>query len=268
MDTPEANSPPPPDAELAKARRRSSGLAIFNVRLRFSVQISIRRKDWHAQKEAKTLQSASSFLNGLSTARRRAESRAQSRNATDNSQSTWTTVSNSTYQQSHPGTHLSLINLPNSATASTIHPYSSISHAAFPQIANEADLDLNIDLNIDTTNRNLGHCFKSSGYAYAPPMSITQLKCYRSHHRLLPSRNKYAPVECAVCHADDEGQFWSCGWCALRMCGGCRKVFDMAGVPGLRERVRISEMGGYWSPHSLHDFVSPLLFFLSFPQSF
>jgi hypothetical protein len=45
MDTPEANSPPPPDAELAKARRRSSGLAIFNVRLRFSVQISIRRKD-------------------------------------------------------------------------------------------------------------------------------------------------------------------------------------------------------------------------------
>lgn len=31
MDTPEANTPPPPDAELAKARRRSSGLAIFNV---------------------------------------------------------------------------------------------------------------------------------------------------------------------------------------------------------------------------------------------
>ena len=31
MDTPEANSPPPPDAELAKARRRSSGLAIFKV---------------------------------------------------------------------------------------------------------------------------------------------------------------------------------------------------------------------------------------------
>jgi hypothetical protein len=31
MDTPEANSPPQPDAELVKARRRSSGLAIFNV---------------------------------------------------------------------------------------------------------------------------------------------------------------------------------------------------------------------------------------------
>ena len=31
MDTPEANSPPQPDAELAKARRRSSGLTIFKV---------------------------------------------------------------------------------------------------------------------------------------------------------------------------------------------------------------------------------------------
>jgi len=31
MDTPEAASPPPPDIEIAKARRRSSGLAIFTV---------------------------------------------------------------------------------------------------------------------------------------------------------------------------------------------------------------------------------------------
>ena len=31
MDTPEAASPPPPDIEIAKARCRSSGLAIFNV---------------------------------------------------------------------------------------------------------------------------------------------------------------------------------------------------------------------------------------------
>ena len=31
MDTPEAASPPPPDIDIAKARRRSSGLAIFTV---------------------------------------------------------------------------------------------------------------------------------------------------------------------------------------------------------------------------------------------
>ncbi|KAM0713152.1 hypothetical protein Q7P35_000604 [Cladosporium inversicolor] len=220
-DTPEANSPPPPDAELAKARCRSSGLAIF--------------------KQAKKLQSASSFLNGLSTARRRAESRSQSRNATDNSQDTINTSYNSTYQQSLTGAQLSFANLPASATASTIHPYSSISQTAFPQIATEADLDLSID----TTNRNRGQPFKSSGYAYAPPISITQLKCYQSHQRLMPSRNKHAPVECAVCHADDENQHWNCTWCALRMCGGCRKVFEIAGVAGLRDRVRATEMGGY-----------------------
>lgn len=190
--------------------------------------------------EAKTLQSTSSFLNGLSTARRRAESRAQSRNATDNTESTVGTAYASTYQPSHNGTQLSYIHLPASSTTSTIHPYASISNTALPHITSEADLDLSID----TTNRNLGHCFKSSGYAYAPALSITQLKCYRSHHRLLPSRNKHAPVECAVCHADDENQHWSCGWCALRMCGGCRKTFEAAGVAGLRDRVRACEMVG------------------------
>jgi hypothetical protein len=135
----------------------------------------------------------------------------------------------------------SYVQLPASATVSTIHPYSSISQNALPHLPNDADLDLNIDL----TNRNLGHYFKSSGYAYSPPMSVTQIKCYRSHNRLLPSRNTYAPVECAVCHADDERQHWSCGWCALRMCASCRKTLETAGVAGLKERVRAVEMGGY-----------------------
>jgi hypothetical protein len=45
MDTPEANSPPPPDIELAKARRRSSGLAIFNVSLHFMAHLPTKRRD-------------------------------------------------------------------------------------------------------------------------------------------------------------------------------------------------------------------------------
>jgi hypothetical protein len=59
------------------------------------------------------------------------------------------------------------------------------------------------------------------------------------------------------------------------MCGGCRKVFEKAGVPGLRERVRVGEMGGYWSLASDHDalilhvvFLSSSLFqvsYVSFP---
>jgi len=43
MDTPEAASPPPPDIEIAKARRRSSGLAIFNVGSAWLSCICIRR---------------------------------------------------------------------------------------------------------------------------------------------------------------------------------------------------------------------------------
>lgn len=188
--------------------------------------------------EAKTLQSASSFLNGLSTARRRAESRAQSRNATDNTTSANTAfTSMSAYTSATP----SFIHLPASATTSTIHPYSSISQSVLPNVLAEADLDLDIDI----TNRNRGHQFKSSGFAYAPPLKLTQMRCYRSHTRLLPSRNKYASVECAVCHADDENQFWSCSWCALRMCSGCRRVLEASGVAGLRDRVRVAEMGVY-----------------------
>lgn len=145
--------------------------------------------------------------------------------------------STSVYNSTTP----SYIHLPASATTSTIDPYSSVSQTALPHLPTEADLDLNIDL----TNRNLGNYFKSSGYAYSPPMSLAQIKCYRSHSRLLPSRNTYAPVECAVCHADDERQHWSCGWCALRMCAGCRKALEMTDVSGLRERVRAGEMGGY-----------------------
>jgi hypothetical protein len=45
MDTPEANSPPPPDIELAKARRRSSGLAIFNVSLHSILDFSLESHD-------------------------------------------------------------------------------------------------------------------------------------------------------------------------------------------------------------------------------
>jgi hypothetical protein len=45
LDTPEADSLPPPDIELAKARRRSSGLAIFNVSLHFTLHLPSERRD-------------------------------------------------------------------------------------------------------------------------------------------------------------------------------------------------------------------------------
>lgn len=51
MDTPEANSPPQPDVELAKARRRSSGLAIFKVCFLFLLPAIERRTDLKHRKQ-------------------------------------------------------------------------------------------------------------------------------------------------------------------------------------------------------------------------
>lgn len=114
----------------------------------------------------------------------------------------------------------------------------------------------------ETEGRRRGHNFKSSGFAYTRPLTLEQIKCYRGHNRLLPSRNKHAPVECAVCHIDDDADHFSCSWlvkyvraprcvcltkstrCALRMCKYCRKDFAERGLCALRERIRKAELGG------------------------
>ncbi|TKA32504.1 hypothetical protein B0A50_01612 [Salinomyces thailandicus] len=195
METPEPDAfePPPEPTELNKARRRSSGLEIFN--------------------EAKSLQSAQSFLNGLSTSRRRAES-------TNRTDTTCTTTTTST---SRP------------ASRPTSRPSSSMHLNANP----------NGNGNTDHGNnpRTRGHNFKPTGFAYSRALTLPQLSCFRSHARLLRSRNKAAPVECAVCHMDDEHEHWTCSWCALRMCRYCRRAFVEGGVKALRGRVREAEMG-------------------------
>ncbi|KAK3075979.1 hypothetical protein LTR53_000156 [Teratosphaeriaceae sp. CCFEE 6253] len=203
MDTPEPEPVAAPvDINVNKARRRSSGLEIFT--------------------EAKTLQSASSFLNGLSTNRRRAESQ----NRTDES---WATSFVSSGQLSRP------VSRPGSRPASARPP----SAARLPKGC--ADMD----------NRRRGHNFKGTGFAFSRPLNLTQLKCYRNHARLLMSKNKKAPVECAMCHMDDEQEHWTCSWCAVRMCRYCRKTLAEGGVTALRERVKQAESGG--SPSSSTD---------------
>lgn len=160
--------------------------------------------------EAKNLQSAASFLNGLSTSRRRAESAAAVR-TTDATDASWTNV-----------TSTNPISRPSSARPPSRPP------TAYQ----------------DGEGRRKGHGFKSSGFAYTRPLTLTQIKCYRGHARLLLCRNKHAPVECAVCHIDDDGEHFSCSWCALRMCKYCRKDFAERGMSALRERIKIAELGG------------------------
>ncbi|EME87922.1 uncharacterized protein MYCFIDRAFT_89509 [Pseudocercospora fijiensis CIRAD86] len=96
----------------------------------------------------------------------------------------------------------------------------------------------------DSEGRRKRHNFKSSGFAYTRPLTLNQIKCYRGHDRLLLSRNKHAPVECAVCHIDDDAEHFSCSWCALRMCKFCRKDFAARGIAALRERIKLAELGG------------------------
>lgn len=57
------------------------------------------------------------------------------------------------------------------------------------------------------------------------------------------SKNKSAPVECAVCHMDDDQEHWVCSWCAVRMCRFCRGDFGNRGAAALIERVRKAELG-------------------------
>jgi hypothetical protein len=73
---------------------------------------------------------------------------------------------------------------------------------------------------------------------------MAQMKCYRNHVRLLKSGNKSAPVECSVCHIDDDKDHFSCSWCALRMCRFCRNDFEERGITALKERIKQAELGG------------------------
>ena len=162
-----------------------------------------------SDQEAKSLQSASSFLNGLSTSRRRAES------ASRTDASAWMFTS---YDSKRPSSAY-LPSRPPSRPSSAVQS------------------------NTYSAERRRGHNFKPSGFAYSHPLTLTQMKCYRNHLLLLHSRNKKAPVECSVCHIDDDNDHYSCSWCALRMCKFCRKDLAERGMTALKERIKQAEMG-------------------------
>nr|POF15514.1 hypothetical protein CFP56_48709 [Quercus suber] len=203
------------EADGNKSQRRASGVSIFQVShvSVLSVSLGTFAEQVNSQ-TATTLQSASSFLNGLSTSRRRAESHSRL-----NKTSSWANLARPT---SRPDSRLSSRGL-------TLLP-GSAAHLCSNKAA-------------DNQSRRLGHHFKSNGFAYARALDVTQLKCYISHAKLHLSNNKHAPVECSVCHMDDDAEHWICTWCAIRMCRYCRKDFGEAGLPTLKARVRMAELG-------------------------
>ncbi|KAF2769940.1 hypothetical protein EJ03DRAFT_82155 [Teratosphaeria nubilosa] len=198
METPEPTVSPHPE-HINVAKRRSSAYEIFN--------------------EVKSLQSAASFLNGLSTSRRRAES--MNRNTDASWATTFTGASTATSRP--PSTR------PPSARPGSARPPS----AAYIRATDNVNMD----------SRRRGVLFKANGFAFSRPLAYVQLKCLRNHERVLVSRNKNAPVECSVCHMDDDQEHWTCTWCAIRMCRYCRNDFSERGTTALRERIKQAELG-------------------------
>ncbi|QIW97856.1 hypothetical protein AMS68_003374 [Peltaster fructicola] len=217
---------PPPDPK--KAKRHSSGIDIFNVCTHLSSSVPALTRE----QEAKNLQSAASFLNGLSNARRRAESRARSTRSTTKTRLTSASASDLPYKNG-------------SATFQCTSGYRSMSHLPLSEPPSPTSTESRpLTPKLDDLSRTLGHTHKSSGFAYAKPLSIIQLKCYRDHDRLMRSGNKLYQVECAVCHTDAQDDFyWSCTWCAVRMCENCRTAFRKNGVKALKDKIRTAEFG-------------------------
>jgi len=85
-----------------------------------------------------------------------------------------------------------------------------------------------------------------SNVALALPILPSQLSCHGKHSvwhiSLSTSMSSPVPVECNVCLcAGDCGtaaeDFWTCGFCSLRVCSECRLVFETRGREGLMRRI-------------------------------
>jgi hypothetical protein len=56
----------------------------------------------------------------------------------------------------------------------------------------------------------------------APPLSTKNFQCWVRHRNLHANQNVLYPVACQVCGGEDTGDRFTCGWCFLRICQGCR----------------------------------------------
>ena len=68
-----------------------------------------------------------------------------------------------------------------------------------------------------------------------PPLTSIHFHCYQSHRYVKASKNKYSPVPCMICHADDFEIRWKCGWCCLRICTRCMQRLDHTKGRDLKE---------------------------------
>ena len=74
------------------------------------------------------------------------------------------------------------------------------------------------------------------------PLQKTHLNCYQNHARFHLSHNAAAPMPCMGCFADNVEDRWTCVWCALRICAGCKSRLEK--VPGRKAEVALTRLPG------------------------
>ena len=95
------------------------------------------------------------------------------------------------------------------------------------------------------------------------PLQKTHLNCYQNHTRFHLSHNSAAPMPCMSCFADNVEDRWTCVWCALRICAGCKARLEkvpgrkvevaLTRLPGLDRAVAMGIVGGFGSGGKLGD---------------
>ncbi|EKG13982.1 hypothetical protein MPH_08856 [Macrophomina phaseolina MS6] len=55
-----------------------------------------------------------------------------------------------------------------------------------------------------------------------PRLNCVHIQCFHNHRRFHRSNNRVLPVGCMLCFSASTDFHWTCTWCALRICQGCR----------------------------------------------
>lgn len=68
------------------------------------------------------------------------------------------------------------------------------------------------------------------GTVFRPlPIKPHMLRCHTAHREMRASPQGSYAVACQACGMEDLGERWSCTWCHLRICGGCRRALAQNG---------------------------------------
>ncbi|OMP82138.1 hypothetical protein BK809_0006448 [Diplodia seriata] len=78
-----------------------------------------------------------------------------------------------------------------------------------------------------------------------PRLNCVHMQCFHNHRRFHRSNNRVLPIGCMLCFSCSPDFHWTCTWCALRICQGCRvkiesiprKSLDMFITEKLSEKI-------------------------------